>query len=271
MSQLAFSTLGCAELSLDEVGALAKKFGISKVELRALNDRLDLPALFRETYGSPERLAEVVTDLGIEIVVLDTSLRLPDLSDESRGKFLEFIPWAEVLGSKLRVFDGGKFGPTLADSDLEAAVSQVNWWRSLRSENEWQTDITVETHDMCCSTANILQLQEALDEPVPLLWDAWHVWFKNHEPIEETWSAIQPFVTHLHFKDGVREPIEKFPYRYEIPGTGIFPLEEFFEMVKRSGYQGAISLEWERKWHPYLPPLEEALAGLVSIPGIHSK
>jgi hypothetical protein len=26
-----------------------------------------------------------------------------------------------------------------------------------------------------------------------------------------------------------------------------------------SGYAGAVSLEWERQWHPELPPLADAL------------
>jgi hypothetical protein len=30
--------------------------------------------------------------------------------------------------------------------------------------------------------------------------------------------------------------------------------------LKAAEFSGPVSLEWERMWHPYLPPLDEALA-----------
>ena len=30
--------------------------------------------------------------------------------------------------------------------------------------------------------------------------------------------------------------------------------------VLRAEYDGWVSLEWEKLWHPYLPPLDDALA-----------
>lgn len=59
---------------------------------------------------------------------------------------------------------------------------------------------------------------------------------------------------HIHFKDGIREPIRQFPYRYQIPGEGVFPLKELFDLLERDNYADSIFLEWKRKWHPYLPP-----------------
>jgi sugar phosphate isomerase/epimerase len=37
------------------------------------------------------------------------------------------------------------------------------------------------------------------------------------------------------------------------------PLPEVMSVLRRDGYNGAISLEWEKMWHPYLPDLSEAL------------
>jgi beta-glucosidase len=38
-------------------------------------------------------------------------------------------------------------------------------------------------------------------------------------------------------------------------------------MLTRDGYTGCVSLEWERKWHPYLPPLRDALSALRAAAG----
>ena len=54
---LLFSTLGCAELSLEETLALAAKHRLPAVELRALAGTVELPAHLAKTYGTPAALA----------------------------------------------------------------------------------------------------------------------------------------------------------------------------------------------------------------------
>ncbi|MGH9595058.1 MAG: hypothetical protein ACRD5L_18345, partial [Bryobacteraceae bacterium] len=38
------------------------------------------------------------------------------------------------------------------------------------------------------------------------------------------------------------------------------------EVLSEHHFTGTVSLEWERLWHPYLPPLREALARLQAQP-----
>jgi sugar phosphate isomerase/epimerase len=63
----------------------------------------------------------------------------------------------------------------------------------------------------------------------------------------------------VHIKDSTGLPSARHPYTYVIPGTGEMPLPEVMSVLRRDGYNGAISLEWEKMWHPYLPDLSEAL------------
>ena len=46
----AFSSLGCAELELDEVLSIASRHHIEAVELRALADSIDLIAYFEQKF-----------------------------------------------------------------------------------------------------------------------------------------------------------------------------------------------------------------------------
>jgi sugar phosphate isomerase/epimerase len=48
-------------------------------------------------------------------------------------------------------------------------------------------------------------------------------------------------------------------------GKGEYPFGELSEALRSGGYAGAVSLEWERKWHPTLEPLEEVLAALPPV------
>ena len=43
-------------------------------------------------------------------------------------------------------------------------------------------------------------------------------------------------------------------------GDGDFDLTTTFSILETGGFDGVVCIEWERKWHPYLPPLDTALA-----------
>jgi sugar phosphate isomerase/epimerase len=260
------STLGCAELDLDSAIALARRFGLRQLELRALTNRLDLPACLADRFGTLAVLADYVKSSGITFPIIDTSLALDASDPKAQDDFLAFVPWAEALGARyLRVFDGRRSTPTVVPaSEIEAAAGTIRWWRELRKRQGWSVDIAVETHDLLCASADVLRLEAQLAEPVPILWDTWHTWCKGGEEISETWNALRAYVVHVHIKDGVRKPTLQFPYTYCLPGRGEFPLRQLAALLTPAAYAGSICLEWERLWHPYLPPLEEALAAIIN-------
>lgn len=251
-----YSTLGSPELNLEDTLALAARHGLAGVELRALGGTIDLPGYFAATYGTPAALAERLSAQPLKILSLDTSLHLAHPSAEEREAFLKFLPWAEALGvPRLRVFDGGKVG----DAATHRAMAEtVAWWRQLRAENRWQTDLMVETHDALCTTVSILGFL-ALAPGTGILWDTHHTWKTGGENPLVTWRAIAPHVVHMHVKDSVSIPGKKHPFTYRLPGEGEFPMAPLREVL-RSEYRGLMSLEWERLWHPELGPVDEALA-----------
>lgn len=265
MRPTCFSTLGCAELDWDGVAALARAHGLAQVELRALADRLDLPVYLAESHGSPDAFARRVRADGLAVPVFDTGFTLTASEAKAREDLLASVPWAEALGARwLRVFDGGKFDADAPDCVFDVARENLAWWRELRARYGWRVDLAVETHDSLCSSRLIERFQRGLTTPVAIIWDTWHIWFKNHEPVAETCARLAPWTVHVHFKDGLREPVLQYPYRYVRPGTGEFPLADLDRALAAHGYAGARCLEWERKWHPYLPPLDEALTACTS-------
>lgn len=255
-----FSTLGCPELGLGEAVELAKGHGLADLELRTVEDRVDLPELFRERFGNAEALGEWLKERGVRVVALDASLKLVGNREEDRSAFLEFVEWAEALRVPyLRVFDGGTYGETISGGDLEAALETVNWWRRERESGGWETEIMVETHDCLTASASVIELQGKLERPLAVLWDTHHTWKKAGENPRDTWEALGRWVVHVHVKDSISKPSARHPFTYVQLGEGEFPLEETLKLLEEGGYTGPRSIEWERKWHPYLPPLETAL------------
>jgi sugar phosphate isomerase/epimerase len=249
----AFSTLGCPSMDLGESCAMAHAFGIPAIELRALGGSLDLPSYFSGRRESPASI--LGASAGVRIVAFGTSLRLADGTDEDRRRFLEHIPWAEAIGvPRLRVFDGGSISD---GSSVERVAEAAGWWRALRAERGWKTDIMVETHDSLLRAADIQRFTDAAPG-TGILWDSHHTWRKGGEDPAQTWHAIGPHVVHIHVKDSIAGSTPGAPAGYVLPGTGEFPMAALRDALA-GNYGGPLSLEWERQWHPEIAPIEEAL------------
>lgn len=281
-----FSTLGCPDLSLDAALALAHHHRLDAIELRALGGSVDLPAYFAANFGTPAALAAHVRERapGVRVIALDTSLQLatggtagigpmghmgplgpmkgaPE-QDRQREAFLAFVPWAEALGVRwLRVFDGKGTAPP--EAAIAEAAGTVCWWREQRAAHGWQTDIVVETHDTLFTPAAIARFL-ALAPGSAILWDAHHTWRKAGEDPVATWRAIRPHVAHVHVKDSIPVPSARHPFTYTLPGDGGFPIAPLLAALRADDFSGGVSLEWEKLWHPYLPPLDEALTAAAT-------
>jgi sugar phosphate isomerase/epimerase len=251
------SSLGCAELSLDETLALAARHGVATLELRALGGLMDLPRYLAGTYGKPEVLAARLRGVPVRIVAFDTSWHLVGDAPEAREQLLGFLPWAEALGAKwLRVFDA-KGGLPEAEA-LRHAAESVRWWRGVKTARGVQADIMVETHDMLY-TAAAVQRFVAAAPGTAILWDAHHTWRKGGEHPVATWHALREHIVHIHVKDSIPVPSARHPYTYVLPGEGGFPIAPLLSALRADRFAGSVCLEWERVWHPYLEPLESAL------------
>ncbi|HEY5552406.1 MAG TPA: sugar phosphate isomerase/epimerase [Opitutaceae bacterium] len=250
-----YSSLGSPELNLEETLALAARHDLPGVELRALAGTIDLPAHFAATYGTPRALAERLQSHPVRILSLDTSLKLAGGTAAEREGFLKFLPWAEELGvPRLRVFDGG----SKSDPDaLRAMADTVAWWRALRAQHGWRADIMAETHDALYSGEAINRFL-AIAPGTGILWDTHNTWRVSGEDPLTTWRAIRPHVVHMHVKDSVSIPNGKHAYSYRLPGEGEFPMAALRAVI-RDEFDGPVSLEWERLWHPELAPIDDAV------------
>jgi len=259
------STLGCHELDLPAICKLAQKHEICHLEIRSLADCLNLPEYFDVTYSDdPNAIGRILNQHRQNIVALNSGFSLMGGDENARNELLAFARWAERLKIPyIRVFGGGSMKEPLSQSDLATCVKNLQWWEQERDKNKWSTRIALETHDGFSSGARCLQLQETFGAPLDIIWDTHHTWKTGDESAVQTWDKIGSMVRHIHVKDSIPVPSARHPYTYVLPGNGDFPITEVYRILQEKNYQGVVSLEWERKWHPYLPELETALAALA--------
>lgn len=234
-----FSTLGCLELSIDEVGRLARAHGISGIELRT--GVVPLPDA-----------VEVRTALaahGVECFAIASSARLadPEPVEDQRRILRSDLALARDLGAGyVRVFPGGTSLDTAA-AHLEAVADLL--------DAEDSPVVALETHDHLATGRAISEFIAALGHPrLGTVWDVLHPW-RHDEPIAATADALLGLPGYVQMKDAVSLD-DPTPC---LLSTGAVPLHEFRAQLEARAYDGWVSLEWERAWHPHVQPLEVVL------------
>jgi len=273
---LAFSTLGCPGDSLDQVVATARSFGVTGLELRAADGEFVHP----DMSGAERRaVRSALAAEGLTVLALASYVKVcsPDPDEEVDAALRSAIDLAADLGAaNVRVFPGAGVPPQLDAAELRAdlAAADARGARRLTAATEHanarEVTLLLETHDSHprgVDVARMLGLVPA-NVPIKVIWDLMHPWRHGEDP-EATAAALAPWFAYPQFKDGIRTA-EPNTVTLTLPGSGHLPLAHMLELVGGlAANQGDgdpwLSLEWERTWHPELPPLAEALAALKTV------
>src|SRR5882724_3298850 len=261
------STLGCAELSLPEICELLGEFCLSELEIRAVDGRVDLPQWAVDTGWPPYRATALLAKHRIKLRAAGSSFKLVGNDEKSRAEMLAFCQWADSWGAQyVRAFGGGTWGQSLTEADYDQAARTVAWWQQEKKRRGWRIELLLETHDGFSASGPCRELLARLREPIGIIWDSHHTWRLGGESPRESWSQLSRWIRHVHVKDSITKPSARHPFTYVLPGDGEMPLGQVVEVLSEYRFAGAVSLEWERLWHPYLPPLREALTRLQTQP-----
>lgn len=252
---LGFSTLGCPDASLSEALSLCHRFGMDFLELRALEGKLDLPEFL-----AAERVVEECRKANVAARVVGSSFLLSKHTADSVPKLWATCAWASAIGAQyVRVFAGGKWPIVPDNAGEELARALLKEFSHRKDAEGWTCDLALETHDSLSSARSCRAFLDHIETPLAILWDTHHTWRLGGETPAESWDILGPHVVHLHVKDSSSIPSGKQSYTDSLPGAGEYPAEELMTVLSHAPTTLGISLEWERKWHPELPPLEDAL------------
>ncbi|MFD1933926.1 MULTISPECIES: sugar phosphate isomerase/epimerase family protein [Nonomuraea] len=247
--RLAVSTLGMPGESLESAIEIAVKGGCEGLELRLHPDTGVHAGL---SPAERDAVRERIAGAGLAIAALAGYVGIcdPEPSDSSvEAALLADLGLAADLGAPgVRVFPRGD-DPAVGARRLRAVADTA---ASLGVR------VFVETHDKMPTGAALAELLARTGRPdaAVALWDLLHPW-RNGEPLEETLAALTPYLAYVQVKDAV-SATETTP----VPlWSGSVPLDAAGELLRAHGYDGWVSLEWERTWYPQVAPVEEILPG----------
>jgi sugar phosphate isomerase/epimerase len=292
MSRISFSTLAGPEWSWTQTAEGAARYGYDGIEVRMVAGDTDLPARPEFAAGRRSDSRRIVTDLGLQICGLASSVRFDDPDATVRARRLDigrrYIELAADLGAGfVRVFgdvlpEGTT--PEIEGSVLGAIAEELNRLGEFAGQTAPTVRVVLETHGDFSETHLLSRLFERVVDPrVGILWDTHHPWRFHGESLLETSQRVASRTWHTHWKDSVTCPVSthevdpaaqeaadraralmrghRDDVSYALFGTGEFPARECLRTLLAWGYEGWYSLEWEKAWHPHLAGPDEALPG----------
>jgi sugar phosphate isomerase/epimerase len=257
--KLAFSTLGCPQWELPQVARAAREYGYVGVELRALGGGLDLLGRPEFRPGAVARTREWFASEGLEVCCVDTSCKF-DSADEAERRAQEeeaarHCELAASLGAPLiRVF------PDLVPEGSTHGETRDRVAESLRRVAERAPEgvrVGLETHgDFAAGRASAEVVRLAGHPALCIIWDAANS-FSAGEAVEESAAAVAPYLAHVHLRDA--RPEGKEHWTPVLAGRGLVPFGGVAAALKGLGYEGFVSFEWEKFWHPEIEEPEVSL------------
>ena len=265
---LGFSTLGTPKWDWARILDVAAANGYSAIELRGLEDTMDLTLRPEFSAAQLPTTRRQLDDHGLRVVDLGASASMHEMDATKRAAQIDegrrFIDLAQSLGAPyVRVFGN----EMVAGIPRDAMLAHIAGGLRELGDHARGTNVTVllESHGGFTQSPVLLDLMERAASPqVAILWDAHHTYVSGKEEPEDTVRQLSRWIRHTHLKDSVPAGQDR---RYVLTGTGEVPVQRQIVALANAGYRGYYSFEWEKRWHPEIEEPEVAIPQFAKVAG----
>ena len=262
MNPVTFSTLACGEWPAETVIERAAQFGYDGVEWRGGPQGHVSPALSAD---ERQALRRRVAAAGLISLAVTAYSRFTSPDPAERAAQLDHlrrhIDLAADLGAQyVRTF----IGQLPAGRTKAQALPAIRECLRAAAEHAAQAGVIVaaESHDDWVRSAAVADILKAVPHPaLRALWDFGNAFATGEDPAQGL-RVLGPHLGYVHVKDGI---LSGGQWRLTRLGLGQVPLGRVIRGLLAAGYQGGLTVEWERAWHPELEPAETALPAALAV------
>ncbi len=262
--KLAFSTLGCPDWDLARITKTARRLGYQGIELRALKGRLDLVNLPEFAPEQIEGTRAYVEKSGLSICCVDTSCSFHSTDRAERLAQVDLaVAYAELatqLGAPLiRIFPD-KIQPGAEPEETRGWIAEC--LRQTAERLPVGVQVALETHGDFASAEASVEIAVLANHPnVKVIWDVANS-IAAGDTIDHAGRMLQPYLAHIHLRDA--RPIAGSEHWLPVlAGRGCVSFAETLAVIKELNYDGFLSFEWEKYWHPEIEEPDVALEDFI--------
>ena len=263
--KLAFTTLGCPGWSIETIISRAVEYGFHGVDFRGYKDAMEIHKL-PEFDTCAEETARRFADANLEVPCFSSSAYILEKPDEyNMDEVTRYARLCRIFGARfIRAFAGRlKKWQGSRDSAVATLSRSLDEMGAVAAASD--ATVILETHDDWCQGAHLRAVMEKVTSPsVGILWDTHNTYEKGEAP-SATWDEVGPWVRYTHWKDSSDALDANGHRKLCLFGRGDCPLGEMLRVLKRGGYDGYLTLEWEKHWRPAIEEPESAFPQYVQV------
>jgi sugar phosphate isomerase/epimerase len=260
--KFAFSTVSCPKWDFPTIAAKAKEYGYDGVEIRGSRDQSILTAsdIFLTDLA---KVRNIFSSAGVEICCLSSSIAYSakKQKSEARAKELrEYIDTAAAVGCPwVKVFDADA-KPGVSRSML--GVELGDWLVPLGDyAAEAGVGILVENSLSFRTAKEIWSILDRINHPsIAACWDIFNAALLGETPAISV-PVLNSKLQYAHVKDATFGPLGAAFCKL---GEGDVQVQKFIKRLRGIGFEGYVTVEWEKAWLPNLAEPEEILPDSIA-------
>jgi sugar phosphate isomerase/epimerase len=260
--KFAFSTVGCPTWDFDTLVLRAKEYGYDGVELRGFLNESILTAA-NPFLSDPAKVRKTFADAGIEICCLSSSISFAQNKKQdaqSAADLRLFVDLAQQLGCPMvKVFD------TQVKAGRSRSFGGVAFGNWLLPLADYAADhdvlLVIENALSYRSSKEIWAIVDRLSHPsIAVCWDVFNAAAVG-EPPSVSVPTLNNRIQFVQVKDA---KLGQLGATYCKLGEGNVPVRNFLTRMRGIGFEGWVSLEWEKAWLPNLAEPEEIFPDAIT-------
>jgi sugar phosphate isomerase/epimerase len=282
--KFAAHTMGTPELTLKEAIGLFSSLNFDGIEI-IWDDEFKCALSKRATDKDISELKAQLAETDLDVCCLTPYMfGINSLDSEQRRRDLEDFRRCIETGKTLqascvRVYGGGYDPQTDRDKRVDLERHLIDSLHSLADiAGKAGIVLAVETHfnTLTCSASETADIVRRVNHPhVKVLYDQPNIEFSEGEKYDRALELLEGLIAMVHVKDLVYKEgvsggftsskvvtVDESERRVSsrIPGEGIIPWPQILPALTAQGFDGWLSLEYERRWYPHdLPPAAEGM------------